>query len=159
KVTDKIYLQDEIWKDESWEIVGDPITKLIKKGYEVPISDLNITNMEGVNHTDEIIENPDYNLIIVSYDLNKVNHHGLQKLNNLAQSVVEDYRIRTILLTASSYDVVEKATADMELFAEVFYADAIPLKSMVRSNPGLILLKNGTVINKWHFHVLPTADK
>src|SRR5690606_26931730 len=79
KVTDKIYLQDEIWKDESWEIVGDPITKLTKKGYQVPISDLNITNMEGVNHTDEIIENPDYNLIIVSYDLNKVNHHGLQK--------------------------------------------------------------------------------
>jgi len=159
KVTDKVYLQDEIWKDESWEIVGDPTTTLTKKGYAVPISDLNITDLEGINHTDQIIENPDYNLIIVSYDLNKVNHHGLQRLNDLARTVVEDYRVRTVLLTASSYDVVEKVTADMELFAEVFFADAIPLKSMVRSNPGLILLKNGTVIHKWHFHVLPSAEK
>lgn len=159
RVTDKIYLQDEIWKDDSWAIVGEPITRLIKKGYEVPISDLNITDTEGVNRTGEIIENPEYNLIIISYDLNKVNHPGLEKLNDLARSVVEDFRIRTVLLTASSNDVVEKVAANMELFAEVFFADAIPLKSMVRSNPGLILLKNGTVIKKWHFHVLPTAEE
>jgi hypothetical protein len=42
---------------------------------------------------------------------------------------------------------------------EVFYADGIPLKSMVRANPGVLLLKNGTVINKWHFRNMPSYNK
>jgi hypothetical protein len=42
--------------------------------------------------------------------------------------------------------------------SEVFYADGVPLKSMVRANPGIMLLKNGTVINKWHYHSLPRYD-
>ncbi|TCK83255.1 BT_3928 family protein [Albibacterium bauzanense] len=159
KVGDKEYLQDEIWKDQSWEIVGDPETRLIKKGYQIPISDLIISDVSGVDHTNEIIENPDYNLIIVAYDINSTNLDGLRKLNELAQSAAEDYRIRTVLLTASSMQAVEDATSDFELFSEVFFVDAIPLKSMVRSNPGLMLLKNGTVIKKWNFHIIPSAQK
>src|SRR3546814_5737250 len=77
KVGDKEYLQDEIWKDQSWEIVGDPETRLIKKGYQIPISDLIISDVSGVDHTNEIIENPDYNLIIVAYDINSTNLDGL----------------------------------------------------------------------------------
>jgi hypothetical protein len=42
---------------------------------------------------------------------------------------------------------------------EVFYADAVPLKSMVRSNPGVLLLKNGVVINKWHYDAVPSFDE
>lgn len=159
KVGDKEYLQEEIWKDQSWEIVGDPETRLIKKGYQIPISDLIISDINGVDHTNEIIENPDYNLFIVVYDINSTNLDGLRKLNELAQSAAEDYRVRTVLLTASSMQAVEDATSDLELFSEVFFVDAIPLKSMVRSNPGLMLLKNGTVIKKWNFHIIPSAQK
>src|SRR5690606_13531391 len=143
----------------SWEIIGDPETRLIKKGYQIPISDLIINDINGVDHTNEIIENPDYNLIIVAYDINNANLDGLKKLNGLAQSTAEDYRIRTVILTASSMQTVEKATNGLELFSEIFFADAIPLKSMVRSNPGLMLLKNGTVIKKWNFHILPSIQK
>lgn len=159
KVGDKEYLQAEIWKDQSWEIVGDPETRLIKKGYQVPISDLIISDINGVDHTNEIIENPEYNLIIVAYDINSANPDGLKKLNNLAQSAAEEYRIRTVILTASTMQAVEKATNGLDLFSEIFFVDAIPLKSMVRSNPGLMLLKNGTVIKKWHFHILPSIQK
>jgi uncharacterized membrane protein YphA (DoxX/SURF4 family) len=158
RVSDKEYLRDEIWKDQSWEIVGDPETRLIKKGYQIPISDLIISDINGANYTSDIIENPGYNLIIVAYDINKANPDGLEKLNKLAQSAAEDYRIRTVLLTASAMQAVEENTLNFELFTEVFFADAIPLKSMVRSNPGLILLKNGTVIEKWNFHVLPSVQ-
>ncbi|MCY1554439.1 hypothetical protein D9M68_910130 [compost metagenome] len=47
----------------------------------------------------------------------------------------------------------------MKLLMEVFYADAVPLKSMVRANPGVLLLKNGVIIDKWHYHSLPSFDE
>jgi uncharacterized membrane protein YphA (DoxX/SURF4 family) len=159
QVTDKEYLEKDLWKDEAWEIEGDPETKLIKKGYQIPIADLMISDAEGVDHTDEIVENPGYSLIIVAYDIEKANSQGLSQLNSLAREVADDFRIRTVLLTASSLEKVEEYTSHFELYTEVFHADAVPLKSMVRSNPGLMLLKDGTVIDKWHFHVLPSRDE
>lgn len=159
QVTDQEYLEEDLWKDEAWEIVGDPTTRLIKKGYQIPIADLMISDGEGNDRTDEIIDNPDYSLLIVAYDIEKANGQGLAQLNGLARQMADDFRTRTVLLTASTGEKVEENTRHFELYTEVFHADAVPLKSMVRSNPGLLLLKNGTVIDKWHFHVLPTPEE
>ena len=158
-MTDKEYLKNEIWKDESWEIIGDPENKLIKKGYEAKIRDLKITDSQGTDYTSEIIENPYYNLVIVAWNLDKANMQALGNLNAIAINAAENYNIRTVLLTANSAEDADALSEKLKLVTEVFYADAVPLKSMVRSNPGLLLLKNGTVINKWHFHTVPTYDE
>src|SRR5690606_33661326 len=47
KLTDEEYLKQEISTDESWKIIGDPQTRLVKKGYQVPISDLIINDLDG----------------------------------------------------------------------------------------------------------------
>ena len=60
-----------------------------------------------------------------------------------------------MLLTSNSAETVAAFSKTNKLAMEVFYADAIPLKSMVRANPGVLLLKNGTIINKWHYHTVP----
>jgi hypothetical protein len=41
---------------------------------------------------------------------------------------------------------------------DIFYADGVPLKTMVRANPGIFLMKNGTIINKWHYHSMPKYE-
>jgi hypothetical protein len=51
-----------------------------------------------------------------------------------------------------------KFAKEHKLVSELFYADGVPLKTMVRANPGIILLKNGTVVNKWHFHNMPKYE-
>ena len=58
EMSDKDYLKTEIWKDSNWEIIGDPVQKLIKKGYEPKIKDLNISDASGTDYTKELIENP-----------------------------------------------------------------------------------------------------
>lgn len=159
KMTDKAYLKTEIWKDANWDITGDPETKLIKEGYNVKIKDLKITDSQDVDYTSEIIEHPYYNLVIVAYDLQKTNLKALGNLNALTMNVAENYNIRTVLLTSSS---VQRATAfskTNKLLMQFFYADAVPLKSMVRANPGILLLKDGIVINKWHYHSIPSYDE
>jgi uncharacterized membrane protein YphA (DoxX/SURF4 family) len=155
-MTDKEYLSTGIWKDESWEIVGEPVNKLLKKGYEIKIKDLKITDAQGTDYTKEIIENSYYNLIIVAYNLDKTNIKAINEMNAIAINAAEAYNIRTVLLTTNSAEEAEIFRKDHKLGMEFFYADAVPLKSMVRSNPGLLLLKNGTVINKWHFRTIPS---
>jgi hypothetical protein len=80
-------------------------------------------------------------------------------LNALAINAAENYNIRTVLLTSNSAQDAELFSKKNKLVMEVFYADGIPLKSMVRANPGVLLLKNGTVINKWHFRNMPSYDE
>ncbi len=155
RVTDKQYLAEELWKDEDWEIVGEPETRLIEKGYQVPIGDLRITDAQDVEHTEEIVENPFYNLIIVAYNLNKTDLEAISVCDSLSSRAAEDYNIRTVLLTSASARQAEELGGELELMTEIYFADNVPLKSMIRSNPGLMLLKDGKVIKKWPHRSLP----
>jgi len=152
KVTDKEYMDQKIWEDENWEIVGEPISKLLKKGYQVPISDLIISDADGNDVTQEIITNPYYNFVVTSVDVTKmspVDLLALDKMNQTIHDIGTENNIRAVLLTASSADDVKYISEQLDLVFEIFYVDAVPLKSMVRSNPGIMLLQNGNIINKW----------
>jgi len=158
KVNDKVYMAVKLWEDESWEIIGEPESKLVKKGYDIPIPDLLITDADGADHTQEIIANPYYNLVIVAKDLSSTNIDAIQKINQAAIQLTKDYNgLRVVLLTASASKDAQYLSDKMQLIAEIFYADLIPLKSMVRANPGVLLLKGGNVVGKWHYNNFPDA--
>lgn len=158
-MSDKDYMGKEVWKDENWEVIGSPSRKLIKKGYDVKIKDLMITDASGTDYTKEIVENPYYSLVVVAYNLNETNENAIAEANALALNAADQFNIRTVLLTSNSAQDADKFSKQLKLFMEVFYADAVPLKSMVRANPGVLLLKNGTIVNKWHYHSLPSFDQ
>lgn len=158
KVSDKVYLAEELWKDENWEIIGDPESKLVNEGYQIPIPDLLISDANGNDVTHDLIENPYYNLIVVAWNLEKTDLAALRKINALVMNAAEAYNIRSILLTASSTQKAEQISDELNLLTEIFYADAVPLKSMVRANPGILLMQQGTVIDKWHHNTLPDFD-
>ncbi|MCA5006059.1 BT_3928 family protein [Sphingobacterium bovistauri] len=162
KMTDKEYMGQKIWEDENWEIIGEPVTKLIKKGYQVAIPDLIISDTEGQDFTQEIIENPHYNFIVTSVDVSKftpTDFLALDKINQTIKSLSEDFNLRAVLLTASASSDIDYLNDQLDLVLETFYADAVPLKSMVRSNPGVMLLQNGVVIQKWSKNTFPTKEE
>ncbi len=161
KVTDKEYLGDKLWEDDNLEVIGEPESKLIKKGFQLAIPDLIISDMEGTDRTDEITSNPYYNFIVVSTDLTKLSpldFKALDKINTTIRELSEDYNIRAILATASSSDDVNYLNDQMDLVLETFYVDAVPLKSMVRSSPGVLLMLNGTVVKKWSKYNFPSKE-
>src|SRR5699024_8709816 len=109
EVTDKEYMEQEMWEDEDWEIVGDPKSKLVKKGYEVPISDLFISDNEGNDVTEEVINEPYPNLIVVSTrveDLGPFDIKALDRINQTVKELSDEYNLRGIFLSASSMDEV-----------------------------------------------------
>ncbi|RWY49492.1 BT_3928 family protein [Mucilaginibacter gilvus] len=158
-MTDKEYLRDPaIWKDTNWEIAPNPESKLISKGFEPKIRDLNIQDADGNNYNQELLSSPFYSLVIVAYNLDETNEQAIGRINALAANLIENYNTRIILLTSNPPQSAQAFAKKNKLVSELFYADGVPLKSMVRSNPGIILLKNGTVINKWHYHNMPKYE-
>lgn len=158
EMDDKEYLASKIWEDPQWEYVeaSDPI--LVKKGYTPPIHDLSITNADGATFTDELLGNPFYSLVIVMYDLDKTEREAQPALNAIVKKA-QTYNIRSIGLTAASAQATDAFISSTGALYEFFYCDATPLKSMVRSNPGLMLLKDGTVIDKWSYRELPEPEE
>lgn len=154
-MTDKEYLKTKIYENPDWELISSSDPILIKKGFEPKIKDLNIYDGQGVTYTAEIFENPYYNLVVVAWDLPNTNKKAIGDINAIAINAAEKFNIRTSFLTSSSAQDGQVFAKKMNLISDVFYADAVPLKSMIRSNPGLILLKNGVVIDKWPSSALP----
>ena len=157
-MTDKEYLKTEIWKDSNWVIIGNPESRLVRKGFTPKITDLVIQDAQGNNYTQELLSSPYYQLYIVAYNLKETNSKAINRINALAANLTQNYNVRTIFLTSNSPTDAIAFAKDRRLISETFYADGVPLKSMVRANPGLILIKNGTVINKWHYHNMPKYD-
>jgi len=158
KITDKEYLSSGIWKDTNWEVKGNPESRLVKKGFEPKIRDLNIQDAQGNNYNQELLSNPFYSLVIVAYDLSKTNNDAVAKASALAANLIQNYNTRVVFLTSNAPEQAQAFSKEHKLVSEIFYADGVPLKSMVRANPGIMLLKNGTVINKWHYHNMPKYD-
>lgn len=162
KMTDKEYMDQKVWEDESWEIVGEPTSVLVKKGYQLAIPDLNITDAEGNQVTEQIIQNPYYNFIVVSTDVTKLSpldYLAFDKINQTIREISAEENIRAVLLTASSSADAAYLNSQLDLILEIFYADAVPIKSMVRSNPGVMLMQNGTVVKKWSKNSFPTKEE
>lgn len=160
-MTDKEYM-DGIWEDDNWEVIGEPTSRLIKKGYQIPIPDLLISDAEGNEVTQEIITSPFYNFIVVSTYIDKLSTAdviALDRINTIIRDLSTQENLRAVLLTASSSDVASKLNTDMDLVLETFYADAVPLKSMVRSNPGVLLMQNGVVLKKWSKLNFPSKEE
>ena len=157
-MTDKDYLKSNVWKDSNWAVVGNPESVLVKKGFTPKIIDLSIQDAQGNDYTKELLSSPFYNLIIVAYDLNHTDVQAIGRLNALAANLTQNFNTRSILLTSNSSKDAEAFAKANHLVMDIFYADGAPLKTMVRANPGIFLMKNGTIINKWHYHSMPKYE-
>ncbi len=150
-------LKDYPWQDSTWKWVRtDNI--LIKEGYHPKIKDLRISDADGNDYSEDIINHPDYVLWIVSYDLEKANKGSYEKINALANELSKNLKIRTIGLTSSNDLVTEAFRHEMNLAFPFYYCDATTLKTMVRANPGILLVHQGVVEGKWSFRGLPSYE-
>jgi hypothetical protein len=78
----------------------------------------------------------------------------MDKIRTLA-SYSEENDVHFIGLTSATPRAADRFMAENGLDFDFFYADDITLKTMIRSNPGLILLRNGVIAGKWHFNDIP----
>ena len=148
----------KVWEDSTWTCV-DTKTVQTSKGYVPPIHDFSLMEMEtGEDLTEEVLSDSGYTFLLVSPHLEKADDSQLDRINEIYEySREQGYRFYG--MTASG----ENAVAQWRDMTGAEYpfcnTDEITLKTIIRSNPGLLLLKGGTVIRKWSHNDLPNEEQ
>ncbi len=137
-------------KDEDWTFVSQE-TVLVKKGYTPPIHDFSIINTNnGDDLTDLYLNYQGTVNIIVMYDLKLANTKGIETTKQL-YAFWQEKNTPFIALTGSTIEQINTFKRKYNIQFPIFNTDPITLKTIVRSNPGLMIIKNGTIVGKWHW--------
>lgn len=149
----KLYNQDwfkNTYENKSW----DGKTIKLKDGYEPPISDFALSDVYGEDKTEEILQDKGYTLLHVTYDLSHAAELNSLSLSALAKMIDGD-GAKMYGVTSSGTEEIEAYRHDNQLAYPFLIGDEKVLKTVVRANPGFVLIKDGTVIAKWHHNDLP----
>lgn len=158
KYTDEIkeYLSpDYPYDDTIWMSQWEFVEQRVEDPNTFHGHDLQIMDFQGDDYTEIFIRNPDYQFLLVCWDLEESAQKGLQKAAQLAVQA-DEAGYSFIGLTSTLEPEVDSIKTALNLNFDFFQADDIALKTMVRANPGLLLMKDGIVIDKWHYNDFPT---
>jgi uncharacterized membrane protein YphA (DoxX/SURF4 family) len=143
-------------EDSTWTFVRQE-SKLIEQGFVPPIHDFSIITEDG-DITDLVLEDAGYTLLVISHKVEKASTKNIKCVKS-AIANAKKAGAKVIWLTSSYSDDVEEFKTKFEINDTFGATDDITLKTIVRSNPGLVLIKDATVIEKWHHNSLPTKEK
>lgn len=145
-----IYQKDGVQKtfgldalpDSTWQFVSQE-TKLIKKGYEPPVK--NFSMMSGnMDMTDQVLMYPGKSCLFILWNLEESSEKGIERIKDFL-TANQDSEIKAFVLTSSSIEDMHAFEAKYQLNIPYYQSDAITLKTIIRSNPGIVELVNGTI--------------
>jgi hypothetical protein len=143
-------------EDSTWTFVRQE-SKLIEQGFVPPIHDFSIITEDG-DITDLVLEDAGYTLLVISHKVEKASTKNIKCVKSTIANA-KKAGAKVIWLTSSYTDDIDNFKSEYEINDTFGATDDITLKTIVRSNPGLVLIKDATVIEKWHHNSLPTKEK
>ena len=145
------------YPDSTWTFV-DSKTKQISKGYVPPIHDFEIQDARsGEDITEKVLSNKGCTLLLVSPHLENADDTNFGEIDQLYEWSKEN-KVTFYCLTASGHKGIEHWVETTGAEYPFCQMDETTLKTMIRSNPGLILLRNGKIMGKWSHNDLPKTE-
>ncbi len=139
--------------DTTWKFI-DQKSVLVKKGYVPPVHDFSITTSEGIDITDQILGDKGYTLLLISKKLDEAAPWRLEKGFELGHYCTAN-SIRFYVVTASGGDVIGRYNNGLTFCT----ADETTLKTIVRANPGYLLIHDGVIAGKWSWANVPEKEE
>ena len=136
------------------EFIGVETTE-IQAGYEPPIHDFTIEQY-GNDQASVLLREPKL-VMIIAYDLAQSNHNGFEEIGAVSKRA-EDAGYKVIGMSASSVEDAAAASARYNLTFPFYFTDATTLKTIIRSNPGVVVLEQGTISQKVHHNDLDKLE-
>jgi len=147
----------EEYPDSTWTFI-DQKNVLIKEGYVPPIHDFSIQTIEGEDLTEEILSRKGYTFLLISPHLENADDSNFGEIDQIYEYALE-HNYPFICLTASNETGIQHWRNITGAEYPFYLTDETTLKTVIRSNPGLLLLKDGTIIRKWSHNQLPDFYK
>lgn len=146
---DKEFTEKDLMNIPEGATFVDRKDKVITEGYVPPIHDFTMTKDDS-DYKAELLKLPKL-LIFVTYDLALSNPDGMKKLAKVtADAKAKGYKV--IAMTASGAEEIAKAKKEYNLDLDFYFCDATALKTVERANPSIVVLHNGTVVQKVHYN-------
>jgi len=145
------------WEDTAWTYV-DSRHSLVSKGYEPPIHDFTIADEYGNDITNDILADEGFSFLLITTHIGKADREALIYADELASWSVASGN-SFYCMTSSVEEEIIRAREDNNIGFGIYTTDEITLKTIVRSNPGLLLIKNGTILGKWHYNDFPAIEE
>ncbi len=142
------------YADTTWVFI-DSKTELIKEGFQPPVTDFYISNRQGDEVTDKILNSSKPVFMMIALDISKIKPEqlvGLSKLN-------DECRRRDIsfyCVTSSLYDEILKFEMTNQPMFNYLFADEVLLETIIRGNPGLVIIDKGTILAKYNYLNTPS---
>lgn len=153
KIPSKQFSDEKWWEKKEWEIQSDKTEDvLVKDGYHPPIHDFAIT-YEDTDQTDAVMQ-ADAVFLLIAYNINKTKPEAFEKINKFAEEAEKNNK-SFIGLSASLDEQIEAFRHETQAAFPFASMDETTLKTIIRSNPGIVLLKKGIIVKKWHYNDLP----
>ena len=147
----------EDYPDSTWQFI-DSKTVQTAKGYVPPIHDFSIQLAEGDDITEELLSRKGYLFLLISPHLSNASDTNFGDIDQIYEYAQQE-KVPFYCLTASTEGEIahwENITGAEYPFCKT---DETTLKTIIRSNPGLLLLKDGTIIRKWSHNALPKSNE
>lgn len=141
---------------ENWNL-DTSFTKVKVKGDRAKISDFAVSDEQGDFITDQILSNPDYTLMVVSASFDHTSKLGWEKINAM-QKDAEKEGVFTYALVGEGRDEIEKFRHNNQTAFPFYTGDYKVCLTIARTNPNVVLLKEGVVIDKWAWRDLPSFE-
>ena len=142
------------YPDSTWTFV-DSRTIVKEKGYEPAIHDFSIMNIaDGEDITEQVLEDKGYTFLLIAHRMSEADDSNIDLINEIYDYSVEN-GYGFYCLTSSLEEDIEQWKDKTGAEYPFCLTDDITLKTIIRSNPGLLLLKDGTVYRKWSDNNLP----
>lgn len=145
------------YKDSTWLSRWSFVSQRVDDPSAGLRHELQILDSTGTDVTDTYIRNSDYQIIITMYDPHTVPQNVAKQLAPLIDYLYNSGHT-PILLTAALPEEMEVIAHEYKNHVEVLNADDVVLKTMVRANPGVMLMKDGVVIDKWNWRDTPGVE-
>jgi len=145
------------WQDSTWKW-KETKTILKKKGYQPLIHDFNLTDSLGNEFTKEMLSDTSFTILLIAYDLNKTEELGLIKAVPLANLAKKNSNIKFAAMTSSAQEQSDALVKKLKLNYRFGTADGTMLKTIIRANPGFVLMHKGTVLGMWSWRNVPSAS-
>ena len=145
------------WDDENYEFV-DRVTTLIEKGDEAKITDFSVVDSTGYDLTEDVLSDPDPILLVICYNIGLATTEASENLAELITSCKSD-GMTVMGLSASDDKLINTYLGETGIDLAFYATDEITLKTIVRSNPGVLLIKEGLILGKWHINDVPTYTR